>query len=109
MDGDFERTVPWGPSPVRWSATSAMPHAMTPEEMEGVVAAHAATALNIAEAGYDGLEVHAGHGHLLQQFLSPHTNLRDDAYGGPLENRLRRTRATRRSAGVGPDCRSGYA
>jgi 2,4-dienoyl-CoA reductase-like NADH-dependent reductase (Old Yellow Enzyme family)/thioredoxin reductase len=89
VDGDFERTVSWGPSPVRWSATSAMPHAMTLDEMESVVAAHVATALNLVEAGLDGIEIQVGHGHLLQQFLSPLSNARTDEFGGSLENRMR--------------------
>ncbi|WP_216180599.1 oxidoreductase [Verticiella alkaliphila] len=89
VDGDFERTVSWGPSPVRWSGTSAMPHAMTEDDMQTVIDGHVATARNLVEAGLDGLEVQLGHGHLLQQFLSPLSNAREDAYGGSLENRLR--------------------
>jgi hypothetical protein len=109
VDGDFERTVSWGPSPVRWSTTSAMPHAMTPEEMESVVAAHAATALNIAEAGLDGIEIQVGHGHLLQQFLSPLSNARQDEFGGSLENRMRFPLAVVAAVrkAVGPDCTVG--
>ncbi len=89
VDGDFERTVSWGPSPVRWSATSAMPHAMTPDDMQTVIDGHVQTARNLIEAGLDGLEIQLGHGHLLQQFLSPLSNTRTDAFGGSLENRLR--------------------
>ncbi|NNM71588.1 FAD-dependent oxidoreductase [Enterovirga aerilata] len=105
VDGDFERTVSWGPSPIRWSATSAMPHAMTEDDMASVVEAHVATARNLIEAGLDGIEVQVAHGHLLQQFLSPVSNGREDAYGGPLENRMRFPLAVLRAVreAVGPD------
>ena len=89
VDGDFERTVSWGPSDIRWSASSAMPHVMTEDDMQTVIDAHVRTALNLMEAGLDGIEVQLAHGHLLQQFLSPLSNQRDDAYGGSLENRMR--------------------
>ena len=105
VPGDFERTVSWGPSPIRWSATAVMPHAMNRDDMVEVVEAHVATARNLLEAGFDGMEVHLGHGHLLQQFLSPASNQRDDDYGGD-ELRRRRfplevLRAVRDA--VGPD------
>src|SRR6185295_11615176 len=89
IEGDWERTASFGPSPVRWSPTGAPPHVMNEEDMARVIEAHVVTARNVLEAGMDGFEVHLGHGHLLQQFLSPSSNARDDAYGGSEENRMR--------------------
>lgn len=89
IEGDWERTASFGPSPVRWSPTGAPPHAMNEDDMAAVIDAHVVTARNILEAGMDGFEVHLGHGHLLQQFISPLSNTRGDAYGGPEDNRLR--------------------
>lgn len=89
IEGDWERTASFGPSAVRWSPTGAPPHAMNEDDMAHVIDAHIVTARNIIEAGMDGFEVHLGHGHLLQQFLSPSSNVRTDQYGGSEENRLR--------------------
>ncbi len=62
---------------------------MTVAEIAEVVAAHAQVARHLEAAGLDGVEVTLAHGHLLQQFLSPAVNRRQDAYGGSLDNRLR--------------------
>ena len=104
IEGDWERTASFGPSAVRWSPTGAMPHAMNEEDMAAVIEAHVVTARNVLEAGMDGFEVHLGHGHLLQQFLSPSSNARDDAYGGSEENRMRFPIAVLKAvrAAVGP-------
>jgi 2,4-dienoyl-CoA reductase-like NADH-dependent reductase (Old Yellow Enzyme family) len=83
------RMPSWAPSPVPWSATGAIPHAMTRGEMEEVIEHFVRAAQLLREAGYDGLEVHFGHGHLLHQFLSPAVNQRTDEFGGSEENRLR--------------------
>lgn len=91
-NGDATRTVAWAASPIRWSGTAHVPHAMGLGEIQTIVRAFGDAARRLAQAGLDGLEVHLGHGHLLQQFLSPVTNQRTDAYGGSLENRLRITR-----------------
>jgi 2,4-dienoyl-CoA reductase-like NADH-dependent reductase (Old Yellow Enzyme family) len=63
------------------------------------------TAEQVKEAGFDAVEIHAGHGYLLSQFLSPWTNHRSDQYGGSLENRLRFPLAVIRRVrqAVGPD------
>lgn len=91
-NGDATRTAAWSSSPVPWAVGAHVPHAMGRQDIATVVEAFAAAARRMHRAGFDGLEVHAGHGHLLQQFLSPHTNRRTDAYGGSPDNRLRLTR-----------------
>ncbi|MFC6090103.1 FAD-dependent oxidoreductase [Saccharothrix lopnurensis] len=85
-------TAAWGASALPWSSTAATPHRMTTDEIAEVVAAFGAAAARVAAAGVDAVEVHLGHGHLLQQFLSPATNHRDDAYGGSPARRLRLAR-----------------
>jgi 2,4-dienoyl-CoA reductase-like NADH-dependent reductase (Old Yellow Enzyme family) len=104
IEGDWERTASFGPSAVRWSPTGLPPHVMNEEDMAAVIDAHVVTARNVLEAGMDGFEVHLGHGHLLQQFLSPSSNVRSDRYGGAEENRLRFPLAVLKAvrAAVGP-------
>lgn len=83
----------------------AEPVAMTTLRIREVVAAFRAAARRALDAGFQALEVHAAHGYLLHEFLSPLTNLRDDEYGGSLENRARFplevVRAVRAEAGDG--------
>lgn len=66
-----------------------VPSALTAKEIKAVVQAHVDVARNGKEAGYDGVELHFGHGYLVHQFISPIHNVRTDLYGGSLENRLR--------------------
>lgn len=89
VDGDSLRLPSWGPSAIAWDAASAAPHAMNDNDIKAVIDGHVISARNILAAGFDGLEVHVGHGHLLQQFLSPATNERSDDYGGSEQNRMR--------------------
>lgn len=77
-----------GPSPVRETLHRAIPREMLREDIDRVIAAYAAAARRCAEGGLDGIETLAG-GHMIGQFLSPRTNLRTDAFGGSLENRMR--------------------
>ncbi|HVE50626.1 MAG TPA: bifunctional salicylyl-CoA 5-hydroxylase/oxidoreductase [Casimicrobiaceae bacterium] len=77
------------PSPVRYGPRNQLPRAMTRDDMEGVKADFLRAARWGAECGFDWLELHCAHGYLLSAYLSPLTNLRDDEYGGSLENRCR--------------------
>lgn len=79
---------PWSASTVP-SPWGFVPIAMTHDQIEEIVAAFAAAAVRAREGGLDGVELHFGHGYLVHQFYSAMTNRREDAYGGPLENRMR--------------------
>ena len=78
-----------GPSAVENPKSGIVPEAATASDIERTVAAFAAAAARAKAAGFDGVEIHAGHGYLLSQFLSPALNRRDDEYGGSIENRAR--------------------
>src|SRR6476660_7094099 len=64
-----------------------VPRALDLNEIPGIVAEFRRGAENAKRAGFDGVEIHGANGYLLDQFLQDSTNLRTDAYGGPLENR----------------------
>ena len=63
--------------------------AMTTQDIERVLSDYASAARNATRAGFDGVQIHGANGYLIDQFLRDGTNLRDDAYGGPVANRLR--------------------
>ena len=95
--------LPGGAAPVAPSAIRAagsihtdsglqpfdLPRALTAAEVPGVVGEYRAAAARALEAGFDGIELHAASGYLPEQFLASGTNMRNDRYGGPVENRCR--------------------
>jgi len=85
------RHAPLAPSAVvnNQMPGAEMPQAMTLEQIDQAVSAYADAALRVKKAGFDSVELHAAHGFLLSQFLSPLTNLREDEFGGDLAGRSR--------------------
>ena len=84
----FFKTV--GPSKTEKSKFSESANkALTVKQIKKIVSQFGDAALRVKKAGCDGVELHASHGYLIQQFLSPATNHRTDNYGGSLENRMR--------------------
>lgn len=84
--------TPVAPSAIPFAPGHPTPQPLDPEGVRGVVESFAAAARRAAAAGFRALEVHAAHGYLLHEFLSPLSNRRDDAYGGTFENRTRLVR-----------------
>ncbi|MCC6931010.1 MAG: NADH:flavin oxidoreductase/NADH oxidase [Gemmatimonadaceae bacterium] len=80
-----------GPSAIPFAENYAMPHALTRDGIRRVIDAFRDGARRALQAGFQVVEVHAAHGYLLHQFLSPLANQRDDDYGGSFENRARLT------------------
>jgi 2,4-dienoyl-CoA reductase-like NADH-dependent reductase (Old Yellow Enzyme family) len=88
--GGMTDTVPLAPSAVASPRDPNPPHEMSVAEIRMIVDAFGTSAVNFQTAGYDGVEISAGHGYLVAQFLSRASNLRSDAYrGDTLEGRTR--------------------
>jgi 2,4-dienoyl-CoA reductase-like NADH-dependent reductase (Old Yellow Enzyme family) len=81
--------TPSGPSPIPFDEGYESPRELTEEELCGIVHSFAQAAHRALEAGFLVAEIHAAHGYLLQEFLSPLSNHRTDRYGGTFDNRIR--------------------
>lgn len=79
------------PSAIAFNANDPLPIELSKNEIADIVQAFVATAERAHAAGFEVLELHAAHGYLLHEFLSPLSNKRDDEYGGAFENRIRFT------------------
>jgi 2,4-dienoyl-CoA reductase-like NADH-dependent reductase (Old Yellow Enzyme family) len=88
QDGGWE---PVGPSALAFDAGYTVPHALSLSEIAEIAGAFKKSAERALAAGFEVIEIHAAHGYLLHQFLSPLSNTRTDEYGGKLENRIRLT------------------
>jgi len=80
--------IPW-PSLYQRVGLDAVPEELTIEEIHQIVEDFGDAALRAVNAGFELIEIHGAHGYLLTNFFSPHTNKRNDWYGGSLENRMR--------------------
>jgi 2,4-dienoyl-CoA reductase-like NADH-dependent reductase (Old Yellow Enzyme family) len=97
-------TPVWAPSAIPFGDRSPAPVALDQAGIDGVVAAFRAAAARALEAGFQTIELHAAHGYLLHEFLSPLSNHRIDEYGGSFENRIRLVlRVTDAVRGVWPE------
>lgn len=83
--------LPVGPSPVAFDPSHPVPAELTVSQINAIVADFAAAAQRALAAGFKIVEIHAAHGYLLHEFMSPLSNLRTDEYGGTFENRVRLT------------------
>jgi len=81
--------APLAPSVIPHRATGRSPREATLDDIQSVTESFAAAAARVAEAGFSMVELHGGHGYLLQQFLSPYSNHRADHYGGSFQQRAR--------------------
>jgi len=81
--------APVAPSPIKTVRDAYPPHELTVEEIDDIIDGWRVSTENLVKAGLDGVEIHAAHGYLPAQFLSPLTNHRSDTFGGSFANRMR--------------------
>lgn len=90
---NFLSKEPLAPSAIRLGGELASafnpPRELTEIEIKGIIERFAASAMLAKKAGFTGVQMHSAHGYLINQFLSPHHNRREDQWGGSLENRMR--------------------
>ena len=86
---DLSGNQAWSASAVPRTPSAPVPHAMTKDEIQSVIEGYAWSAAACKRAGCDGVELHGAHSYLINQFMSPISNVRTDEYGGSLENRMR--------------------
>src|SRR6266403_4637344 len=86
-EGGWKNVV--APSALPFADNYPMPQALTLDGIQDIIAAFGNAARRACEAGFRVIEIHAAHGYLIHEFLSPLSNQRDDAYGGLFENRTR--------------------
>lgn len=77
------------PSAIPCKISKEMPRALREAEIHDLINKYIFSAMIAEQAGFDGVELHAAHGYLINQFLSPNTNIRTDSFGGSLENRMK--------------------
>ncbi len=85
-DGGWQTDAP---SPVAFKSGDQQPHELSTEEITTLVNAFRTATIRARAAGFKVIELHGAHGYLINEFLSPASNLRTDAYGGSFENRIR--------------------
>jgi len=87
--GDHPKYPTIAPSPVPYKETGITPKELTSKEVEQYIEKFVNTGLRAYECGYDMVQLHAAHGYLLNNFISPYTNIRNDEYGGSTQNRVK--------------------
>ena len=85
-EGGWESVAP---SAIAFGGKYPTPRALTRDEIKALVESFASAAQRVVAVGFDLVEIHAAHGYLIHQFLSPLSNTRDDEYGGSFDNRIR--------------------
>jgi 2,4-dienoyl-CoA reductase-like NADH-dependent reductase (Old Yellow Enzyme family) len=88
-DGNVVSASAVSSGPILLSDKENLPKELSENEINEIIKAFGATTRRAIEAGFDGVEIHGAHGFLLQNFISPYFNRRNDRWGGSLENRLR--------------------